>query len=123
MESTKNIVVVDDEPSFRNILSSILQNEGYSVETASDGDEVIPLVGKKKIDLMLLDIQMKRVGGFEVLEYVKKNKPEIKVIMLTGFSELANAVKSKSMGAEAFISKPYDLIDLLDTIKSVLASA
>jgi len=121
MENKVSILVVDDEASFRNILSSVLQSEGYLVETASDGEEVFPIVDKKKIDLMLLDIQMKKVDGFEVLQYVKKKHPAIKVVMLTGFSEMANAVKARSMGAEGFISKPYDLFNLLETIKSVLA--
>ena len=121
MADKNTILVVDDEASFRNILGSVLQNAGYKVELASDGDEAIPAVAQKKIDLILLDIQMKRVGGFEVLQHVKEKYPDIKVVMLTGFSEIANAVKAKSMGANAFIGKPYDLHDLLDTIRDVLA--
>ena len=120
MADKKTILIVDDEASFRNILGSVLQNEGYAVELASDGDEAIPALGRKNFDLMLLDIQMKRVNGFEVLKYSKEKFPNVKIVMLTGFSEMANAVKAKTMGAEAFISKPYDLHDLLETIKSVL---
>ena len=74
----------------------------------------------KKFDLVLLDIRMPRVDGFEVLKFIKKNYPAVRVIMLTGFADLKNAIESKKNGAEDFISKPYDLVDLLTTIERVL---
>jgi CheY-like chemotaxis protein len=122
MPDSKTILVVDDEAPFRNILNSVLQNEGYQVETASDGDEAIVKIEQRKFDLILLDIHMERVDGFEVLKLVKEKYAETKVIVLTGFSELANAIKAQQMGAEAFISKPYDLIDLLETIQRIIVT-
>jgi DNA-binding NtrC family response regulator len=121
MATKSNILVVDDEDALRMVLSSELQSSGYEVGTASDGDEAINLVQSKKFDLVLLDIKMPRVDGFEVLKFIKKNYPTIKVIMLTGFADLKNAIESKKHGAEDFVSKPYDLVDLLTTIERVLS--
>lgn len=122
MANKNRILVVDDEASLRTVLSSELHTEGYMVSTASDGDEAIDLLQSHSFDLILLDIKMPRVDGFQVLRYVKEKLPHIKVIMLTGFADLKNAIESKKLGAEDFISKPYDLIDLLATIERVLTS-
>jgi YesN/AraC family two-component response regulator len=99
-----------------------LQSEGYSVVSASDGDEAIAVLQQKSFDLVLLDIKMPRVDGFEVLRFLKERYPKTKVIMLTGFADLKNAIESKKLGAEDFVSKPYDLVDLLTTIERVLSS-
>jgi DNA-binding NtrC family response regulator len=121
MLNLRSILVVDDEEALRTVLSSELSSEGYNVETASDGDEAITILGGKPFDLVLLDIKMPRVDGFEVLKFIKKNSPQVKVIMLTAFADLKNAIESKKLGAEDFISKPYDLVDLLTTIERVLS--
>ena len=123
MANKNRILVVDDEAALRTVLSSELHTEGYMVSTASDGDEAIDLLQSHSYDLILLDIKMPRVDGFQVLRYVKEKIPHIKVIMLTGFADLKNAIESKKLGAEDFISKPYDLVDLLATIERVLASS
>jgi DNA-binding NtrC family response regulator len=121
MMNQRSILVVDDEEALRTVLSSELASEGYLVDTASDGDEAITTLTGKKYDLVLLDIKMPRVDGFEVLKFIKKTAPAIKVIMLTAFADLKNAIESKKLGAEDFISKPYDLVDLLTTIERVLS--
>ena len=122
MANQRNILVVDDEEALRTVLSSELSGEGYHVETASDGDEAIAAIQKNSaFDLVLLDIKMPRVDGFEVLKFIKQTVPQIKVIMLTAFADLKNAIESKKLGAEDFISKPYDLVDLLTTIERVLS--
>lgn len=122
MTNQRSILVVDDEEALRTVLSSELSGEGYHVETASDGDEAIAtLQNNNKFDLILLDIKMPKVDGFEVLKFIKANTPHIKVIMLTAFADLKNAIESKKLGADDFISKPYDLVDLLTTIERVLS--
>ncbi|HEY4643691.1 MAG TPA: response regulator [Bacteroidota bacterium] len=121
MADKRKILVVDDEDALRTVLSSELVGEGYDVETAGDGDEAIKVVQTKPFDLVLLDIKMPKVDGFEVLRFLKSKYPQIKVIMLTGFADLKNAIESKKLGAEDFISKPYDLVDLLTTIERVVS--
>jgi len=120
MADKARILVVDDEDALRTVLSSELEGEGYEVDTAGDGDEAIEIVQKKQFNLVLLDIKMPKVDGFEVLKFIKEKSPHVKVIMLTGFADLKNAIESKKLGAEDFVSKPYDLVDLLTTIERVL---
>jgi len=122
MAEKNSILVVDDEDALRTVLSSELESEGYVVATAGDGDEAISVLQGKTFDLVLLDIKMPRVDGFEVLRFIKERYPATKVIMLTGFADLKNAIESKKLGAEDFVSKPYDLVDLLTTIERVLTS-
>lgn len=121
MADKSRILVVDDEEALRTVLSSELAGAGYEVSSAADGDEAISIVQNKKFDLILLDIKMPKVDGFEVLKFIKPKYPAIKIIMLTGFADLKNAIESKKHGAEDFVSKPYDLVDLLTTIERVLS--
>lgn len=121
MPEKSKILVVDDEDALRTVLSGELVSEGYDVSTASDGDDAIANLQKESFDLVLLDIKMPRVNGFEVLKFVKEKFPRTKVVMLTGFADLKNAIESKKLGAEDFVSKPYDLVDLLTTIERVLS--
>ena len=121
MADKSHILVVDDEDSLRSVLSNELSGAGYDVATAVDGNEAITAVQNKKLDLVLLDIKMPGPDGFEVLKFIKKDFPRVKVIMLTGFADLKNAIESKKHGAEDFVSKPYDLVDLLTTIERVLS--
>ncbi|MBI3578916.1 MAG: response regulator [Ignavibacteriales bacterium] len=121
MAEKNRILVVDDEDALRTVLSSELEGEGYKVNTAGDGAEAITILKSQAFDLILLDIKMPNVDGFEVLKFVKDNHPTTKVIMLTGFADLKNAIESKKLGAEDFVSKPYDLVDLLTTVERVLS--
>jgi DNA-binding NtrC family response regulator len=120
MADKSRVLVVDDEDTLRTVLSQELKGEGYDVETAADGQLAIDTLKEKQFDLVLLDIKMPNVSGFEVLKYIKQDHPSLKVIMLTGFADLKNAIESKKLGAEDFVSKPYDLVDLLTTIERVL---
>lgn len=121
MAQKNRILVVDDEDALRTVLSSELEGEGYKVAAAADGADAISILKNQIFDLILLDIKMPNVDGFEVLKFVKETNPETKVIMLTGFADLKNAIESKKLGAEDFVSKPYDLVDLLTTVERVLS--
>ena len=121
MSDKNRLLVVDDEESLRTVLCSELVSEGFKVQNAGDGDEAIAILDKEEFDLVLLDIKMPRVNGFDVLKHVKERHPATKVVMLTGFADLKNAIESKKLGAEDFVSKPYDLVDLLTTIERVLS--
>jgi len=120
MTTKCSVLVVDDEDSLRNVLAGELKTEGYDVHAASDGDEAISALDKVKFKLVLLDIKMPRISGFDVLKHIRQHHPGTKVVMLTGFADLKNAIESKKLGADDFVSKPYDLVDLLTTIERVL---
>ena len=120
MAEKNRILVVDDEAALRTVLSTQLKGQGYSVSTAGDGDIAIELLRSQDFDLILLDLKMPNVDGFEVLSYVKEKHPTTKVIVLTGFSDLKNALDSKGFGADYFVGKPYEFSDLLSDIQRVL---
>ncbi|HLX12615.1 MAG TPA: response regulator [Bacteroidota bacterium] len=122
MANQKHILVVDDEQENRTALADQLAVNGYAVDTASDGDEAIAIISAKAIDLVLLDVIMKRVDGLEVLRFIQKNHPEIKVVMLTAFGDFKNAETAKKLGAKGFIIKPCDPDDMAATIKIVLGA-
>jgi len=114
------ILIVDDEPDLRTLLAHVLQNAGYEVKEASDGEEAITDLKNQKYDLALLDIQMPLVNGIQVLKYIKQNTPKTKAIMLTGYADLKHAMEAKEFGAKDFIGKPYKIEDILLTVENVL---
>jgi len=114
------LLVVDDEESPRRVLKIELVNEGYDVQTASDGDEAIAMVDKESFDLLILDVKMPRVDGFQVLKHVKERYPATRVIMLTSFLDLKAAVEAEKLGADQLMQKPYDSAALLATVGRVL---
>ncbi|MBI4548566.1 MAG: response regulator [Ignavibacteriae bacterium] len=120
MSEKHRLLVVDDEDAFRVGLSNTLLEQGYEVTTASDGEEAIALIKSKKIDLVLLDINMPKMDGYEVLAFIKKNYPFVKVVMLTAFADLRHAMEAKRHQADDFLSKPPDLLDLYTTIERLL---
>lgn len=113
MTEQKRILVVDDESTVRLTLSAQLKGQGYSVSSAGDGDIAIEMLRSEYFDLILLDIKMPNVDGYQVLSYVKEKHPTTKVIILTGFADLKNALDSKGFGADHFVGKPYEFSDLL----------
>jgi DNA-binding NtrC family response regulator len=116
------ILVVDDEGTIRASITSELEGEGYQVSTAVDGQAAIDILTQNEFDLILLDIKMPNVDGFGVLKFVKDRWPKTKVVMLKGVGDLKNAIESKNLGAKDFISKPYDLVDLLTTVERVISN-
>ncbi len=122
MSEKSKILVVDDDDALRTTLSDALTSEGYNdVSTASDGDEAISELQKETFDLVVLDINMPRTNGFEVLKFIKEKHSNTKVVMLTGFADLQNEIESKKLGAEGFVGKPCDLVDFFTTIERVLS--
>jgi DNA-binding NtrC family response regulator len=114
------ILIVDDEPDLRMLLSQALANIGYEISEASDGEEAINLLKKQKFDLTLLDIQMPNINGIKVLKYIKDQSLPTKAIMLTGYADLKHAMEAKEYGAKDFIGKPYKMEDITSTIERVL---
>jgi CheY-like chemotaxis protein len=117
-----HILIVDDDDAFRMMLNDTLWHEGYIVTAAPDGEMAIELVQKEHYDLVLLDIMMPTIPGFEVLKFIKQHVPSLDVIMLTGYADFKLAIEAKTLGAKDFIAKPFMRQDLLNTIKTVLTS-
>ncbi len=116
------ILVIEDEAAIRRVLVKILseENNAYQVEEAEDGLIGIEKIKKDDFDLVLCDIKMPKMDGVEVLEAVKKIKPEIPIVMISGHGDLDTAVNTMRMGAFDYISKPPDLNRLLNTVRIAL---
>ena len=125
MKSDKSakILVVDDEPRNVKILQIQLQARGYTVLTASDGAEALQIISEDIPDLILLDINMPKVDGFEVVTRVRADKKTefIPIIMITALRDThENRIKAVEAGADDFIEKPFNSFEVLARIKSLL---
>ncbi|OEJ98872.1 Fis family transcriptional regulator [Flavivirga aquatica] len=116
------ILVIEDEAAIRRVLVKILseENDTYQVEEAEDGLLGIEKIKNEDFDLILCDIKMPKMDGVEVLEAVKKIKPEIPIVMISGHGDLDTAVNTMRLGAFDYISKPPDLNRLLNTVRIAL---
>lgn len=118
------ILIIEDEAAIRRVLLRILseENSHYKVSETEDGIQGINLVKNENFDLILCDIKMPKMDGIEVLTQIKKIKPEIPVVMISGHGDLDTAVHSMRLGAFDYISKPPDLNRLLNTVRIALDS-
>ncbi|MDU8886080.1 sigma-54 dependent transcriptional regulator [Yeosuana sp. MJ-SS3] len=116
------ILVIEDEAAIRRVLVKILSEESdkYEVDEAEDGLIGVDKIKKDDFDLVLCDIKMPKMDGVEVLEAVKKLKPEIPIVMISGHGDLDTAVNTMRLGAFDYISKPPDLNRLLNTVRNAL---
>lgn len=116
------ILIIEDEAAIRRVLVKILseENNTFQVEEAEDGLAGIEKIKNEDYDLVLCDIKMPKMDGVEVLEAVKKIKPEIPMVMISGHGDLETAVNTMRLGAFDYISKPPDLNRLLNTVRNAL---
>ncbi len=112
----KRILIVDDEPSIRKVLSAHLTREGYEVVTAQDGGEGISLLGVEPFQAVVTDLQMPGIGGLEVLHWCRSNFPGLPVIIITAHGTVDTAVEAIKLGAHDYVAKPFDRDDLLRII-------
>lgn len=119
---TPRILCVDDEPFNLKLLEAILTPEGYELIFASNGMEAMKKVMEERIDLVLLDVMMPEMNGFEVCKWIKENERlrNIPIIMLTALTSKEDRIKGIEVGAEEFLSKPFDRGEVLSRIKMLL---
>jgi len=120
MAETIRILVVDDDESIRKVLATILEENGYIVDTAEYGQEAIEKSKTKFYNLALIDIRLPDIEGTKLLTAMKETTPKMVKIIITGYPSLQNAVESLNKGADAYIMKPLNIDSLLNTIKEHL---
>ena len=113
-----NILIVEDEKPISNLIKLSLTNAGYSCECAFDGESAADMIEEKHYDLILLDVMIPYIDGFELMEYIRPL--EIPVIFITAKNSVNDKVKGLRMGAEDYIVKPFEIIELLARVDVVL---
>jgi Response regulator containing CheY-like receiver, AAA-type ATPase, and DNA-binding domains len=118
-EKKLNILIADDEEGLRFSLASILEIEGYDVQTAGDGLEALELVKKNEFDIAFFDIRMPEMNGVEAFKRIKEISPETIVVMMTAYAMNDLIKEAVKEGAFACISKPFEIEDVLNTVKEI----
>jgi len=119
-KSEIRVLVVDDEASARSGLEKLLRQEGYEVESASDGENALSLVSDRPPDVVVTDLKMPRMDGMQLLAKLREQNAEIPVIVVTAFGDVASAVGAMRAGAADYLTKPVDFDALLVSIERVL---
>ncbi len=115
-----NILVADDETNILRVIRSELENEGYNVDLAHDGDDAYEKLKRNKYDVVVLDIRMPKKDGFVLLKEAKSINPNTIVIMMTGYGTIADAVEAMKIGASDYLTKPFDNDELIFKIRQTL---
>ncbi len=115
----KKILIADDEASIRNALAYALKREGFLVETAVDGEDALEKVRLFHPDVLILDVMMPKLGGYEVCRRLE-NRKGIGILLLTAKNDIVDKVLGLELGADDFMSKPFDLRELLARIKALV---
>lgn len=114
------ILIVEDERSMREVLKILLEGEGYEVMTAADGLEGIAHLDKDIFDLVVTDVKMPKVDGFEVLKRIKDISPDTIVIMITAFGSKESGIEAMKLGAYDYISKPFNIDEIRLIVKKAI---
>ncbi len=114
------ILIVDDDENIRNTMKAILEDEGYSVDTAFTGAEAIQKTQKTAYNIALLDIRLPDMEGVELLKLIKDSVPRTRKIMVTGYPSMQNAIDALNKNADAYLVKPVEIDSLLTTVKNQL---
>lgn len=120
MSETKHILVIEDDLSILMGLEDNLNAEGYKVTTASNGNDGLEMALNNTIHLVLLDIMLPGINGFEVCKRIRQNKPTLPIIMLTARGSEIDKVSGLDYGADDYITKPFSLSELLARIRATL---
>ncbi len=107
MKEYVKILVADDEVMMRNLILKILESEGYQISMASSGDEALAMLKENNYDLLLTDVKMPGMNGFDLLKQVKENWPDMAVIVMTGYGDAYTVKEALLLGADEYVSKPF----------------
>src|SRR6516164_6061685 len=116
-----SVLIIDDEAAIRESLETLLEFEGFSVETAETGEDGLARLAERPFDLVLLDFALPDRNGLEILADIRARDPQLAIIMITAYGTVDNAVRAMQSGATNFIQKPWDNEKLLADVRSAVA--
>lgn len=118
--SKAKILVVDDDHLIRQAISFKLEKEGYTVKVANDGESALSMIENEKFDIIISDIMMPYISGFELLKILKEKGSEAPILMLTALNSENAVVKAFDLGADDYLTKPFSPNELIMRIKKLL---
>jgi two-component system, OmpR family, alkaline phosphatase synthesis response regulator PhoP len=116
----KRILLIEDEPGLVLTLKDRLAREGYAVENSADGESGLERAAREAFDLVLLDVMLPRLGGFDVLKELRRRNVDTPVIMLTARGQIVDKVVGLKLGADDYVTKPFEMVELLARIEAKL---
>ncbi len=120
---SRQILIVDDNENIRKLIAEFLCLEGYAIDIASDGAEAFKKTMLNRYNLIIMDIQMPKMNGIDAVKAVRINLPAIPVIIISGIRDKALIQQARECGADAYLSKPFAINDLVEKVKQLLGSA
>jgi len=120
MKRTANVLVVDDEKTVCNSCKKILTQEGYNVDTALSGEEALNKVKGNGFDVVIADWKMPEIDGMEVIRRIKRDNPNVIVIMITGYPSVESSIKAIRSGVSDYVAKPFTPEELSDAVLKAL---
>jgi DNA-binding response OmpR family regulator len=120
---TKKVLIVDDEPNIVTALEFLLQKNGYAVKVAANGEDALAQLDQFKPDLVLLDVMMPKVSGYDVCQRMRMQPQwrHIKIVMLSAKGREVEVSKGMSLGADLYVTKPFSSTELVTTIDNLLS--
>jgi len=115
-----NILIVDDEQSYRQLLSLVFESDGHTIRTASNGREALAVLQREPVDVVISDVRMPDMDGIEMLSAVRETQPDLGVILMTAFASVETAREAFKLGADDFIQKPFDVEELKLIVRKTL---
>jgi two-component system response regulator PilR (NtrC family) len=115
-----NILIVDDEQSYRQLLTLVFESDGHTVQTATNGREALSIVQADGVDVIISDVKMPDMDGIEMLRGVRETQPDLGVVLMTAFASVETAREAFKLGADDFIQKPFDVEELKLIVKKTL---
>lgn len=119
----QRILLAEDEEVLRMLVVDTLEDEGYLIDEACDGEEAYELIRQNDYDLILLDYMMPVYTGLELIEMIRKDQNQTKIMMLSAKSQTSDQQKVLEAGADFFMSKPFSPIQLVERIEEILGEA
>jgi len=115
--TARKVLVVDDEKYIRDLLANLLTEKDWEVDVAEDGEQALQKLTQAEFGVILSDIKMPRMDGFTLLKNVKRDYPEVAVVMMTGFSQQHTIREALSLGAEEYLPKPFRVEELVMAVE------
>ncbi|MEK3973839.1 response regulator [Psychrobacillus sp. FSL K6-1267] len=116
----KHLLIVDDQLGIRMLLKEVFAQEGYEISLASNGYEALKLVEEKPINGVLLDMKIPGMDGIQILKKMKKEFPDLPIMMMTAYGELNLIQEAMDLGASLYFTKPFDIFEVRDAVNNLL---